>query len=419
VAQTADVCVTGLGQIGWPLAVLAAATGLHISGADQDLTVLERRAQRGDRGSEPGLQDIAGRLPPDAIRFYAHPTVAALHVVCVPSPLTADRRADLAPLRQAIRDVAPVLRPDDLVVIETTVPVGTTDGMVRATLAEETGIAPEALRVAYCPERLLPGNALAELRDNARVIGAGTERDRQQAAAFYRRFVRGPVIETDTATAEFVKLAENTYRDVNIAIANMLLRIASASGIDGAAAIGIANLHPRVEILQPGPGVGGHCLTTDPHFLAEAAAEGDMALILAARAINDAMPEFVAQEIDALLGRPATVVILGTAYKPNVTDERESPALAVAERLRLRGHEARLHDPVVGRGGAIEDVLDGVDAVALLVAHDAYAGLAAAIENAAPGVPVYYATGAITRIAPALASRATTLGTRLPAHVGS
>jgi UDP-N-acetyl-D-mannosaminuronic acid dehydrogenase len=389
--------VTGAGRIGLPLAVLAAKGGYEVVAVDRDPNLVAAIGAAAVTGQEPEVAELLDEaVASGRLTASTEPTAAPLQVICVPSPLTADGHADLAALEEAAESVGSVLRDGDLVVVETTVPVGTTESLVRTALAKASGLAPESIRVAYSPERLLPGQTIAELISNARVVGAMTDADGAEAEAFYRSFVQGEVITTDTATAEFVKLSENAYRDINIAIANSLLLVARASGVDVHEARRIANLHPRVELLAPGPGVGGHCLTSDPIFLLDGTEGPDGELIASARSINDRMPAVVAQEIDTLTTRrPSTVLILGTAYKAGVGDERESPSLALGVELEALGHRVLLHDTVVPRGDDLASMVRDADVLALLVAHDAYAGLHDQLGQASDGLIVYDATGTL------------------------
>jgi UDP-N-acetyl-D-mannosaminuronic acid dehydrogenase len=240
------------------------------------------------------------------------------------------------------------------------------------------------IHLCYSPERVLPGQILRELRENPRVVGGITPESARRAADLYRLFVEGDIIETDATTAEMVKLMENTYRDINIAVANEFSRLADRFGVDVWEAISLANRHPRVDILNPGPGVGGHCISVDPWFLVEGAPELTP-LIAAARRVNDSQPEFVVDAVRRALGelKGKRVAALGLAYKPNVDDVRESPAVEVARLLRQEGARVLAWEPfkpgVPLPGIDIADDLDaaivGADAILLLVAHSQFASL--------------------------------------------
>jgi UDP-N-acetyl-D-mannosaminuronic acid dehydrogenase len=239
--------------------------------------------------------------------------------------------------------------------------------------------APDDILVAYCPERILPGRVLQELVSNARVIGGLDRRSAERARELYGRFVDGEIHLTDDKTAELVKLFENTYRDVNIALANEFAKMAEAAGCDGHAAIRFANAHPRVDILAPGPGVGGHCIPVDPWFLAERF-PGVARLVVAAREVNDGMVEHLAARLSGLgVARGAKVAILGAAYKADIDDARESPSERLAERLAAAGMKVAVHDPLVKRFhlplSPLEEALAGAEAAVLAVNHAEYRAL--------------------------------------------
>jgi UDP-N-acetyl-D-mannosaminuronic acid dehydrogenase len=384
------VSVVGLGVVGLPTAALLASAGHRVRGVDIDAAlVADLCAGRCER-PEPGLAAaVAAAIASGRLTVATDVAPANVHIVAVPTPVDAAHAPDLAMVEAAVLAIAPVLRAGDLVVIESTVPPGATARMA-ALLAAHAPVAAADILVAYSPERVLPGNALAEIVANARVVGGITPDASAAAAALYRTFCVGEVVETDAATAELVKLFENTWRDITIAAANSFARIAAALGVDGRAAISLANAHPRVAIPDPGPGVGGHCIPVDPWFLV-AAAPDDAALLVAARAVNDGQPARIAAWF-AAAHAPATgpVVVLGVAYKGGVDDVRESPALAVVADLRARGYDVRLHDPYVHRlpGGEavaadLRDAADGAIAALVLTDHPAYRQLAPADLRAA------------------------------------
>jgi len=377
---TAAVCVHGLGHIGLPTsALLAARAGCRVFGVDTDPRVRAALAEGRPHIAEPGLSALlADALGSGRLTVHAAPVAAQFHLIAVPTPLAADRTADLSHVRSAARALAPMLRTGDCVIVESTCPVGTT-----ASLAAE--LPPGAL-LAYCPERVLPGRVLEELVANDRVVGGLTPEAGERAAALYRRFVRGEVARTDAATAEFVKLAENSFRDANIAFANTLSLLAARHGVDAHAAIALANRHPRVAILRPGPGVGGHCIAVDPWFLAQGAGE-EADFLRAARAANLRKTEWVLGRLAALAeAQPdAPVTLFGLAYKPDIGDLRESPALFIARALTARFGAARVaccdpHLAAAPEGVALLP-LDAARARpgvwGLLVRHAAFAGLPA------------------------------------------
>ncbi len=372
-----SVCVVGLGYIGLPTAAVLASRGIEVFGADINGTTVAEVAAGRTHMHEPQLDDLlADAVRSGLLRAGARPVVADVYIVAVPTPIRDDHGANLDMVVGAAQSVAKVLKPGDLVILESTVPPGTTNGIFRETLEGNGCIAGRDFLLAHCPERVLPGNLLAELIGNDRIIGGIDEASTKAAVDVYLTFVRGALIETDATTAELVKLMENTYRDVNIALANEFALIAERLGIDVWEAIEHANRHPRVKYLRPGPGVGGHCIAVDPWFIVEAAP--DLArLISTARSVNDSMPEHVVELARQAVGdlRGAAITTLGLTYKANVGDLRESPAVTVVTHLRRAGAVVRTHDPLVGTEEAAEDAVAGASLLVMLVDHDAYSAL--------------------------------------------
>ena len=333
------VCVVGLGYIGLPTAAVLATRGVQVIGVDVNAGVIAT-INRGDVHIEEPDLDIAVRsaVLSGKLRAVPLPEPADAYILAVPTPFGEGHKPDLTYVEAAARAIAPVLSRGSLVVLESTSPVGTT-GMVAGLLAAERpdlkvaveGAGAADVLLAYCPERVLPGRVLTELVENARVIGGLTPEATEAATALYRIFVSGECIATDARTAEMVKLTENAFRDVNIAFANELSLICDSLGIDVWELIALANHHPRVNILQPGPGVGGHCIAVDPWFIVDSA-PAQSRLIRTAREVNDAKPGFVVDKVrKALAVTDAPVVAcLGLAFKPDIDDLRESPALDIA-----------------------------------------------------------------------------------------
>ncbi len=361
------------------MAIVLAGRGFRVTGVDTNPDV--RQALLGGRASrsEHGLDDVLHQaLQENRLTATETPLPADAYVIAVPTPLHNgdEPAADLGYVRTAARSVASVLRPGNLVVLESTVPPGTTEGVLVPEL-EGSGLkAGRDFLVAHVPERVLPGNVIAELTENGRVIGGIDVASGEAARKLYASFVAGEIVLTDARTAEMVKLMENTYRDVNIALANEFALLAEELGVDVRGAIDLANQHPRVNILQPGPGVGGHCIPVDPWFLASASSHG-APLIRAARAVNDAMPRRIADLLkDLLSGISApTVALFGLAYKGETDDTRNSPALALAGILRSRGWNVRCYDPYTSHAADFGDTFSSpVDAArdthALLVMTD-------------------------------------------------
>jgi UDP-N-acetyl-D-mannosaminuronic acid dehydrogenase len=374
--QSHSVCVIGLGYIGLPTASFLATKGYDVLGVDIAPEVVARIGRAEIHIEEPDLDILVkSAVQSGRLKTATEPAPADIFIIAVPTPMDADKRADLDAVEAAVRAIAPHVRPGNLVILESTSPVGATERLVAGGL-EAQGVAVDKVLVAHCPERVLPGRILIELVQNDRVVGGLNEASTAAAAEFYREFVRGEVIETTAAVAEMTKLAENTFRDVNIALANELSMICDRLGIDVFELIRLANHHPRVRILQPGPGVGGHCIAVDPWFVVQSAPE-EARLIRTAREVNDSKPEWVlakVREKAARFKRPA-IACLGLAFKADVDDLRESPALHIVRRLRdadvgqLLVCEPNLERceefPLVG----VREAVRAADIVLLLVDH--------------------------------------------------
>ena len=335
-ARHPSVCVVGLGYIGLPTASLLGSRGYSVHGVDVSQRVVETINRGEIHIVEPDLDEIVrGAVAAGRLVAGLEPVEADVFILAVPTPATDDKVPDLSAVERATRAILPFLRPGNLVILESTSPVGTTEGLVAKLLAE-TGYVPGAdFHVAYCPERVLPGRILAELIENDRIVGGITDASTEAAVAFYEGFVRGEVIATDSRTAEMVKLAENSFRDVNIAFANELSMICAELGVSVWELIRLANRHPRLDILSPGPGVGGHCIAVDPWFLMHGAPE-QSPLIRTARGVNDAKPDWVIARVTsrARKMREPVIACLGLAFKADVDDLRESPAVEIVRALQ-------------------------------------------------------------------------------------
>lgn len=389
----ARVVVIGLGYIGLPTAALIAGSGFAVTGVDVRPEIVETINSGRVHIEEVDLDGLVqGVVARGALKAALAPVPADVFVIAVPTPVAADRAPDISYVLDAARAIAPVLEAGNLVILESTSPVGTTESLC-ALLAE---LRPDLklpghcdgaadLFVAYCPERVLPGRILIELVDNDRCIGGITPRCARKAMSFYRAFVRGACVTTGARAAEMVKLVENSFRDVNIAFANELSMLADRAGIDVWEVIGLANRHPRVNILQPGPGVGGHCIAVDPWFLVHA--DPDKArLIRSAREVNLDKTGHVVERAKALIDAhpDAQVACFGLAFKPNIDDFRESPAVEVAAALANGyGGRIRLVEPYAdalpaafdGTGANLidlDDALSECDVFILLVDHDLF-----------------------------------------------
>ena len=412
------LCVVGLGYIGLPTAAMFATHGFQVIGVDTNPRVVETLSAGALHIREPGLETLVqAAVKSGNLRVTTQPAPADAFIIAVPTPLrhdtprhasdglnghaapgpAPDRRAsragaDLSNVIAAGESIVPHLRPGSLVVLESTVPPRTTLDVLVPILARsglplsttEDGRSTDGeLHVAHCPERVLPGRILEELVGNARVIGGVSQHAAELAHDLYARFVQGEIILTDATTAELVKLAENTFRDVNIALANELALVAEQVGVDVWETIDLANHHPRVNILKPGPGVGGHCIAVDPWFIAQAAPDVTP-LIQTARGVNDARPSRVVELVRQAAGTVArpTVACLGLTYKADVDDIRESPSIEVVSLLQRAGCVVRAYDPLVplgtidGQVPSLRAAIEAADVVVLLTDHSEFRQLA-------------------------------------------
>jgi len=387
------VTVLGLGYIGLPTAAIIARTGARVLGVDVTESVVETVNSGKIHIEEVDLDGlVSGVVARGTLRASTQIAPADVFVIAVPTPFAENHQPDVRYVLQAATSIAAVLKPGDTVILESTSPVGTTE-QVRDLLARlrpdlkvpgRTGEAAD-IAIAYCPERVLPGRILVELIDNDRVIGGITPRCARKALTFYRRFVRGACVTTTSRAAEMTKLAENAYRDVNIAFANELSLVADTMGVDVWDVIRLANRHPRVNILSPGPGVGGHCIAVDPWFLV-AADPAHTPLIRTARLVNDGKVDHVIAQAAALIDSVpgAEVACLGLAFKANIDDFRESPALKVTEALaRAYGGRVRVVEPyaatlpsaLAATGATLADIDTALERCAVLIVlvdHDVF-----------------------------------------------
>jgi UDP-N-acetyl-D-mannosaminuronic acid dehydrogenase len=385
-----NICVLGLGYIGLPTASTFATHGLHVMGVDNNPNVITTLQNGGVHISEPGLRLLVREaLASGRLSISDTPMEADAFYIAVPTPFYKDKKgsykghtyrlADMRAVTAATESIVPHLRAGNLVVLESTSPPRTTVDLVQPIL-ERSGLKAGAdFLLAYSPERVFPGKILQELIENARVIGGINKPSSEAGRDLYAHFVRGEIVLTDATTAELVKLMENTYRDVNIAIANEFSRLAERFGVDIWEAIGLANRHPRVKILNPGPGVGGHCISVDPWFLVEAAPDLTE-LITTARHVNDGQPHFVLNLVKHVVGdnlHGVRIAALGLAFKPEVDDLRESPAIEVAKLLAKAGAIVHGYEPYkldadilgVKPVATIEEAIRDADLLLLLVGH--------------------------------------------------
>lgn len=371
-----SVVVVGTGYVGLPMCLQLAKAGLRVTGVDIDEDVVrainERRAEVEEKEDFQTFfqdPDVQSNLVADT-----QPVPADAFIIAVPTPVEhKTKTADLSAVIAATESLVPHLGEGNLVVLVSTVPPFTTEKVVRPIL-ERTGLSVGSeIFLAHCPERILPGNIMTEAVFNPRVIGGLDAESSKRAAQLLAVFVKGKLLLTNARTAEFVKLIENSYRDVNVAFANQVALLCEQLGIETGEAIRLANHHPRVDILAPGIGVGGHCIPIDPWFLIETCPDSS-SLLRAARELNGSMPQRTVDKILAAVEEITNprIVCLGATYKPNVKDSRESPALEVFHLLSSRGLDVVLYDPLVSEYAcdSVLAVARGADALVVLVPHD-------------------------------------------------
>ena len=389
-----DVCMMGLGYIGLPTAAVIARSGCRVLGVDVQQTVVDTINQGRIHIEEVDLDGLVrGVVDRGLLRAATMAEPSDVFLIAVPTPFDAEFRPDISYVLEAATSIAAVLRPGNILILESTSPVGTTEQM-RDLIADlrpdlkipgRTSDIPD-IAIAYCPERVLPGRVIEELTNNDRSIGGITPRCARKAMTFYKRFVKGECITTDARSAEMTKLVENAYRDVNIAFANELSIISDAKGLNVWEVIRLANRHPRVNILQPGPGVGGHCIAVDPWFIVHSAPE-QSPLIRTARHVNDGKVDHVIAQAKAMIdAAPAShrIACMGLAFKANIDDFRESPAVKVAAALAARyGDRMAIVEPYTDtlprafdgtKVGLIDvdDALETCEILIPLVDHDVF-----------------------------------------------
>jgi UDP-N-acetyl-D-mannosaminuronic acid dehydrogenase len=389
------ISVVGLGYIGLPTAAVLASRGVQVIGVDVSERVVSTLNAGNVHIVEPELDVLVrGIVNAGSFRAVMRPEPADAFLIAVPTPFLDGHKPDISYVEASVRSIAPVLQRGNLVILESTSPVGTTEKISHwlaesrpdLTFPHQAGDAAD-IRIAHCPERVLPGHVLRELIANDRIIGGLSPLCTEKATELYRIFVEGKCLATDARTAEMSKLTENAFRDVNIAFANELSLICDRLSIDVWELIALANHHPRVNILQPGPGVGGHCIAVDPWFIVDSAPE-EARLIRAAREVNDSKPHFVLGKIRAAAERFKSPVIacLGLAFKADIDDLRESPALEIVKDLAATFQgELLVVEPYIdtlpsGLAGldnvklvAVEKALETADIVVLLVNHKPFA----------------------------------------------
>ena len=375
----------GLGYIGLPTAIIAARHGVEVLGVDINPSVVEKTNAGQLHIVEPGLETMLKEVVADgSLRAATEPSAADAFFMVVPTPFKGDHQPDVSYVESATRMVLPFLKKGDLYVVESTSPVGTTEAMAKIIFDERPELKGEIF-IAYCPERVLPGNVIYELVNNDRVVGGLDEASTDKAIEFYSQFVKGTLHRTNARTAEMCKLTENSSRDVQIAFANELSMICDAAGINVWELISLANRHPRVNILQPGCGVGGHCIAVDPYFIT-ADFPKESRLIAQAREINNFKAEYCAEKVkNAMLRfeldhkRKPVVAMMGLAFKPNIDDLRESPAKYITTKVMQSCNNAEIlvvepniKEHNVFKLTPFDEAYRRADIVVLLTAHNEF-----------------------------------------------
>lgn len=372
------ICVYGLGYIGLPTACLLATHGYQVIGFDIKKETVEKINHGETPFNEVGLEKLLeNALSKGSFSADIKPVASNNYIIAVPTPLNRDSRvADLNQVKVAARSIACFLKQGDLVILEATVPPRTCQKQLLPIL-EDSGLkAGSDFYLAYCPERAIPGNTINEMINNDRIIGGIDRHSAELARKMYSSFVRGDIHLSSLISAEIIKLMENTYRDINIAMANEFAKIAEESGSNIWEDIELANKHPRVNILKPGPGVGGHCLAIDPWFLTESSTRSR--IISLAREINDSMPGHVLTLVNEIVGqlKDPVITVLGVAYKANVDDTRESPALKFIEIAKRQNYKVKVHDPHVKSSEypllSLKEAIKNSDCLILLTDHDLF-----------------------------------------------
>ena len=378
-------CFIGLGYIGLPTAIVAADNGIEVIGVDVNPHVVETINKGKIHIVEPGLADLAAKVVNNSwLKAQSEPESSDVFLIVVPTPFTGDHEPDTSYVEAARRNVIPFLKEGDLYIIESTSPVGTTENMAELIFSERPELK-DKIYIAYCPERVLPGNIIYELVNNDRVIGGLNPESTEKAVEFYSKFVKGVCHKTNTRTAEMCKLTENSSRDVQIAFADELSIICDKAGINVWELIELANKHPRVNILQPGSGVGGHCIAVDPYFITSAFPM-ESQIIGKARELNNYKAFWCAEKTQAAIknfelehGREPVVALMGLAFKPNIDDLRESPAKYIATKV-MQGHnnadflivEPNIEDHKVFKLTDYREAYEKADIVVMLVAHNQF-----------------------------------------------
>jgi len=367
------ICVIGLGYIGLPTSLLLANAGHTVIGTDIKEDIVKKLNQGDLPFEEPGLNELFYKTKNNFTASNVLKT-SDTYIIAVPTPLEKEMKiADLNAVKNASENISKVLKEQQMVILESTVPPGTSENFILPILRKSKV---KTIYYAHCPERAIPGKTLYEIVNNDRIIGGLNDESSKRAKKLYSSFVKGKIFITNSRTAEFVKLMENTFRDINIALANEFSLMAEEEGIDVWKAIELANKHPRVNILKPGPGVGGHCIAIDPLFLAEKSSKSRIVSI--AREINNSMPVHVVKLVKEMIQevKNPTITLLGLAYKGNVDDVRESPTFKIKKIAEREGMDVKIYDPLVKdhpeNSSNLLVASKDSDCIVLVTDHDAF-----------------------------------------------
>lgn len=398
------ICIIGQGYIGLPTATLFAMNGCDVVGVDINEDIVANLNKGKIHVEEPGISEII-KESIDKKLYHASttPEKADAFIITVPTPYIIENYScDLSYVLSACKGIVPFLEKDNVVIIESTIGPMSTDDFIKPIFEEAGFTIGDDLYLAHCPERVLPGKIIEELIHNDRIIGGITPECSKKASEVYKKFVKGNLMKTEAKTAELSKCMENTYRDVNIALANELAKICSKIGVNCLDVIEMANKHPRVNIHSPGPGVGGHCLAIDPYFIYSKAPE-TAKIIKLARDTNNSMPQFVFENINKITnGNTGKITIFGVAYKGNTGDARESPAFEIISLLKLKGYEVKIHDPHIKNSEYLElkNAVKDSELIVILSDHDEFKDLDYSLIKSQMKNPIIFDTKNIIKNVP-------------------
>jgi UDP-N-acetyl-D-mannosaminuronic acid dehydrogenase len=395
------LCVVGLGYIGLPTSAVFADHGHDVIGVDVNEHVVKVINNGSIHIEEEGLGTIVKKVVNSGrLRASTTPEKADIFIIAVPTPVHSDFSANIDYVKSAVESILPYLEKGNVVIVESTIPPRTIDDVVVPIIRDAGFDVENDIFVAHCPERVIPGKILHEIIHNTRIVGGYTKKATEKAADVYRLIVKGDILGTTALTAEMAKLMENTYRDVNIALANELVRISERLQVNAHEVIALANRHPRVNIHLPGPGVGGHCIAVDPYFIIEKAQE-EAQLITTARKINSSMPQFVVDKVNYLVSEVVNpkIALFGLAYKGNVDDIRESPAIHVYELLKENArYNISVYDPHVKQEqtqiplSSFEEAIEDANLILILTDHNEFKNINADILKEKMKNPVVFDT---------------------------